>query len=47
MFDKDVIDSEWYGCSDGTTTGYMNVRTQDILKKFLPYTKHDYRIVVG
>ena len=29
------------------TTGYMKVRTQDILKKFLPYTKHDYRIVVG
>lgn len=47
VFDKDVADSEWYGCSDGTTTGYMKVKTQDILKKFLPYTKHDYRIVTA
>jgi len=44
VFDKDVADSEWYGCSDGKTTGYMKVKTQDILKKFMPYTKHDYRI---
>lgn len=47
VFDKDVADSEWYGCSDGTTTGYMKVKTQDILKKFLPYTRHDYRIIAG
>ncbi len=47
VFDKDVADSEWYGCSDGTTTGYMKVKTQDILKKFMPYTKHDYRIIIA
>lgn len=40
VFDKDVLEEEWYGCSDGTTTGYMKVRTNDIYQKFLPFTKH-------
>ncbi|MGE5632757.1 MAG: YbaK/EbsC family protein [Caulobacteraceae bacterium] len=40
VFDKDVIREEWYGCSDGTTTCYMKVKTAQILHDFLPYTKH-------
>jgi hypothetical protein len=32
VFDRDVLREEWYGCSDGTTTGYMKVRTEDILQ---------------
>jgi Ala-tRNA(Pro) deacylase len=27
VFDKDVVSEEWYGSSDGTTTGYMKIRT--------------------
>ena len=41
VFDREVLSEEWYGCSDGTTTGYMKVRTDQILHRFLPYTKHD------
>lgn len=40
VFDKEVLSEEWYGCSDGTTTGYMKIRTEDIYQKFLPYTRH-------
>lgn len=40
VIDKDVLDEEYYGCSDGTTTGYMKVKTEDIINKFLEYTKH-------
>ena len=40
VIDKDVLQEEWYGCSDGTTTGYMKIRTDDIIHKFLPYTGH-------
>ncbi|WP_319468287.1 YbaK/EbsC family protein [uncultured Trichococcus sp.] len=40
VFDRDVLLNEWYGCSDGTTTGYMKVRTEDIYGKFLPFTNH-------
>lgn len=37
IFDKDVVDEEWYGCSDGTTTGYMKIRTEKIIYDFLPF----------
>ncbi len=34
--DTEVLAQEWYGCSDGTTTGYMKVRTADVFHKLLP-----------
>lgn len=37
--------TEFYGCSDGTTTGYIKVRTEDIIKKFLPRARHNARII--
>lgn len=40
LFDKDILAEEWYGCSDGTTTGYMKLKTADIFQKFLPFTDH-------
>ncbi len=45
VFDEEVTAMEYYGCSDGTTTGYMKVKTEDILHKILPYSKHKYKIV--
>lgn len=40
IFDKDVVQSEWYGCSDGLTTSYMKLKTAYITDTFLPYAKH-------
>ena len=45
VFDKEVFSEKWYGCSDGTTTGYMKVQTEDICKKFLPYTNHILSVI--
>lgn len=45
IFDQDVTEREYYGCSDGTTTGYMKLKTEDILNKLLPYAKHKYKII--
>ncbi len=45
VFDKEVIDEKWYGCSDGTTMGYVKVRTKDICKKFLPYANHTLSVI--
>lgn len=45
VFDKDVLQEKYYGCSDRTTTGYMKVKTNDIVNKFLPYTKHTKKII--
>lgn len=45
VFDSDVIKNEWYGCSDGVNTGYMKIRTKDILEKVMPYSKHEYKVI--
>ena len=45
VFDKDILNEEYYGCSDGVTTGYMKIRTDDIINKLLPYTKHSLKII--
>ncbi|MBV7276096.1 prolyl-tRNA synthetase associated domain-containing protein [Clostridium sp. PL3] len=45
VFDKDITHEEWYGCSDGTTTGYMKIKTAQIIHDFLPYVKHMPAIV--
>lgn len=45
VFDSDVVKNEWYGCSDGVNTGYMKIRTKDILEKVMPYSKHEYKVI--
>ena len=40
VFDRALESSEWYGCTDGTTTGYMKLRTRDVLDRLLPRTGH-------
>ncbi len=45
VFDKEVLSEEYYGCSDGTTTGYMKIRTEDIVRKFLKFTKHTPAVI--
>lgn len=45
VLDKDILKEEFYGCSDGTTTGYMKIQTDDIINKILPYSKHKEIII--
>lgn len=40
IFDKAVLAEEFYGCSDGTTTSYMKLKTEDVFHKYLLSTKH-------
>ena len=47
VFDKDVLAEEWYGCSDGTTTGYMKIRTEAIVRDFLPFANHRILVIGG
>lgn len=39
VFDKNVASDEWYGCSDGTTTGYMRLKTKSVMD-LLTFLKH-------
>lgn len=45
IIDKEVAECEWFVCNTGINTTHLKVKTQDILKKFLPYTHHRPRIV--
>lgn len=40
LLDKDIVSEEYYGCSDGTTKGYMKIRTASIVNNFLEFAKH-------
>ncbi len=46
VIDRSVAQEEYYGCSDGTTTCFMKVKTADILHKFLPSVHHDAKIIL-
>ncbi|MBQ9940203.1 MAG: prolyl-tRNA synthetase associated domain-containing protein [Clostridia bacterium] len=45
VFDSQALCEEWYGCTDGTTTGYMKIATKDVLEKLVPYTNHHYTVI--
>ena len=45
VIDEEVASKEYYGCSDGTTTGYLKVKTADITQKLLPFAKAGYFII--
>lgn len=40
VIDKEVADAEWFVCNTGINTTHLKFKTQDLLKKFLPYTHH-------
>ena len=45
VFDQDVLRETWYGCSDGTTTGYLKIKTDDIINIFLPYAGKGFTVL--
>ena len=45
VIDRDVLDEEFYGCSDGTTTCYLKIRTKDVLEKLLPGAGHAAEVI--
>ena len=40
VIDKAVLSEEYYGCSDGITTGYMKLPTAAVVGKFLDFADH-------
>lgn len=45
VFDREVLKEEFYGCSDGTTTGYMKIKTDDIINKFLRFAERKHSVI--
>lgn len=45
LVDKDLLSNEYIGCHPCINTSSLKIKTEDILKKFLKYTGHRYRVV--
>lgn len=45
LVDKDLLHTEYVGCHPCINTSSLRVKTEDIFGKFLPYIRHDYKIV--
>lgn len=42
VFDRDVLAEKYYGCSDGTTTGYLKIETNNITDILLKNMKRSF-----
>lgn len=45
LIDKDVLEAEYLGCHPCVNTASLKVKTADVMKRFLPFTGHDYIVV--
>lgn len=45
LIDEDVLYDEYLGCHPCVNTSSLKIRTDDVIKKFLPAVGHDYRTV--
>lgn len=45
VFDRDTVNNEWFGCSDGTAYSFMKIKTDDLLHKLLPSAHRTYQII--
>ena len=45
LIDEDVLKGEYLGCHPCVCTSSLKLRTDDVIRKFLPATGHEYRTV--
>ena len=45
IVDKEVAEEEWFGCNPGVNTAHLKMKTQDLLKKFLPHIHHKATVI--
>lgn len=45
LMDKEIVESEYFGCHPCINTSSLKIKTSDILEKFLPYTGHEPVII--
>ncbi|MDR1017728.1 MAG: prolyl-tRNA synthetase associated domain-containing protein [Lachnospiraceae bacterium] len=45
IIDKEIADSEYFGCNPGINTAHYKIKTADLIKKYLPSIHHRPRIV--
>ena len=45
LIDEDVLEDAFIGCHPCVCTSSLKLRTEDVIRRFLPATGHDYQVV--
>ena len=45
VMDRSVAEGEWFACTDGTATCFVKIRTEDLLRKYIPASGHSLVIL--
>ena len=45
VMDREIAESEWFACTDGTPTCFVKIRTKDLLDKYIPHSGHHLTII--
>ena len=45
VIDREIAEAEFLCCPDGTRTGYIKLRTSDVLEKLIPFSGHSYEVI--
>ena len=45
VIDRPIAESQFISCTDGTNTGFVRLRMEDLLSKYLPHTGHSPVII--
>ena len=45
VMDREVAESEWFACTDGTATCFVKFRTADLLQKYIPASGHSLTLI--
>ena len=45
VMDRNVAESEWFACTDGTATCFVKIKTEDLIGKYIPSTGHNLLII--
>ena len=45
VMDREIAESEWFACTDGTPTCFVKIRTKDLLEKYIPHSGHHLTVI--
>jgi len=45
IIDKEILNTEYFGMNTGINTTHVKIKTEDLINKFIPHTKHKAKII--
>ena len=45
VMDRAIAQAEFISCTDGTNTGFVRLRMDDLLHRYLPHTGHNPQLI--